>query len=160
MRIAQFALPVVAVALIAATFPRPVSDPIGVYALIDRVVYEPDAKEPQRVQVWGVFSMADPKAGPEAYTEAQRGYLYYSINPALSKATVAEWSDLSSVAGKGDVIAYGGRYEKNGRIRKSSEKPADPDPYPRSYNGLVRTPGGANAPRVSRDIKAVASTKS
>src|SRR5262245_54198706 len=123
MRIARFVLPVLAVALIATTFPKPVSDPIGVFALIDRVVYEPDAKDPQRVHVWGVFSMSDPKAGPEAYTAAQRGYLYYSINPALSKATVAEWSDFSSVAGKGDVIAYGGRYEKNGRIRNGSEKP-------------------------------------
>src|SRR5262245_62349992 len=99
MRIAQFALPVVAVALIATTFPKPISDPIGVYALIDRVVYEPDAKDPQRVQVWGVFSMADPKAGPEAYTAAQRGYLNYYINPAASKVTVYERSEHNSLAG-------------------------------------------------------------
>jgi hypothetical protein len=33
---------------------------VGIYAAIDKVVFEPDADHPQRVQVFGVFSVAQP----------------------------------------------------------------------------------------------------
>jgi hypothetical protein len=35
------------------------SGPIGVYALIDKVVFEPNDTAPDRVQIWGVFVLAD-----------------------------------------------------------------------------------------------------
>ena len=138
-------------ASVTAAAPNTLSDPIGVYALIDRVVLEPDAGKPERVQVWGVFAFADPKSGPEKYTPAQRGYLYYSVNGANPRASLTEWADLNSIAGKGEVIGYGGRYEKNGRLRKPSERASDPDPYPRSYNGIVRMPT-FNSPAISREL--------
>lgn len=34
------------------------SDPAGVYAFVDKVVFEPDQKSPERVQVWGGFALA------------------------------------------------------------------------------------------------------
>jgi hypothetical protein len=151
MRIARLAVPVFFAAIATSATPLTVSDPIGVYALIDRVVLEPEAGKPQRIQVWGVFAFADPKSGPEKYTPAQRGYLYYSVNDANPRVSLAEWSDLNSIAGKGEVIGYGGRYEKNGRLRKANEPASDPDVYPRSYNGIVRMPT-FNSPEISRDL--------
>ncbi len=156
MRLAAFAVPVACAALVSAATPYSVSDPVGVYAAIDRVVLEPDASNPQRAQVWGVFAIADPKAGPENYAAPQRGYMYYSVNSATARATLAEWSDLQSIAGKNQVVGYGGRYEKNGRIRLANEPVRDPDTYPRSYSGLVRMPTkNPFASQITRDLMSV-----
>jgi hypothetical protein len=40
------------------------SDPVGIYAVIDRVVMEPKEGTPERIQVWGVFVLAS-KGGAE-----------------------------------------------------------------------------------------------
>src|SRR5687768_3538759 len=53
------------------------SDPIGVYALIDAVVMEPSEGNPERVQVWGVFTTADRQT--RSYAEPVRGYMYYAL---------------------------------------------------------------------------------
>jgi hypothetical protein len=137
-------------ASVTAAAPKTLSDPIGVYALIDRVVFEPDASNPQRVQIWGVFALPDLPAGPNSYTTAQRGYLYYTAgsNPNAK----AEWSDLQSVAAKGEAVGFGGRHEKNGRIRKASEAARDPDNYPRSYVGVVKMPTKLNASQITREL--------
>ena len=150
MRIARLSLVLCFAALTAAT-PKTISDPIGVYALIDRVVFEPDASNPQRVQIWGVFALPDLNAGPNSYTTAQRGYLYYTAGSANPKAKT-EWSDLQSIAGKGETVGFGGRHEKNGRVRKASEAPGDPDTYPRSYVGVVKMPTQLLASQITREL--------
>src|SRR6185295_11515371 len=72
------------------------SDPVGVYARVDRVVLEPNSDAPQTIQVWGVFAMARP-GDPNEYLPPARGYLYFSL-PGDARAARAEWSDLSQVA--------------------------------------------------------------
>src|SRR5688572_20789045 len=109
-------------ALIAAA-PAPVSDPIGVFAVIDRVVLEPDATNPRTIQVWGVFAMAD-KSDRNNYLPAQRGYLYYAVSPQNPRATLAEWADFKAVAGTGQAIGWGSRFAESGRIRRASEAPS------------------------------------
>src|ERR1041384_8220245 len=47
------------------------SDPIGIYALVDKVVFEPSAANPERIQVWGAFAIAEGTGS--TYKEAQRG---------------------------------------------------------------------------------------
>src|SRR5829696_8827063 len=37
------------------------SDPVGVFGMIDKVVLEPNENTPERIQVFGAFSVADPK---------------------------------------------------------------------------------------------------
>jgi hypothetical protein len=155
MRLVRFAFPVLCAAIATSAIPLKVSDPIGVYALIDRVVFEPDASNPQRVQLWGVFALADLDAGPNSYTTAQRGYLYYSTGSANPRAKT-EWSDLESIAGKDQVVGFGGRHDKNGRIRKASEPARDPDAYPRSYVGIVRMPtNNPTANQITRELVSV-----
>jgi len=54
------------------------SDPNGIYAFVDRVVFEPSDAKPERIQVWGGFALA--KAGNKfEYGAAERGYLYFKL---------------------------------------------------------------------------------
>src|SRR5688572_30629332 len=69
------------------------SDPIGVYAIVDKVVFEPGADNAERVQVWGVFSFAV-KGTSDAYEEPKAGYLYYQIKAGDESKSRKEWSDL------------------------------------------------------------------
>ena len=39
------------------------SVPLGVYAVVDKVVLEPADAEPQRVQIWGTFALWDDRSG-------------------------------------------------------------------------------------------------
>jgi hypothetical protein len=149
MRFVRLAFPVLCAALATSAAPRNLSDPIGVYALIDRVVFEPNASNPERVQIWGVFALPDREAGPNSYKTAERGYLYYSTNNSTAKT---EWNDLQTMAGKGEAVGFGGRHENNGRIRKASETPRDPDTYPRSYVGVVKMPTKLNASQITREL--------
>jgi hypothetical protein len=106
------------------------SDPVGIYALVEKVVLEPSEGKPERAQVWGVFRLAKPRAGGDEYQKPAHGYLYYSLASGKEDETRREWADLKEVAGTGQVIAFSGRYEKLGRVRKAAEKVEKPDPYP------------------------------
>src|SRR5438034_6084567 len=54
------------------------SDPVGIYALVDKVVFEPNETNPERIQIWGGFAIAEGYG--YTYKNAQRGYLYYKVN--------------------------------------------------------------------------------
>src|SRR5438132_1060852 len=95
------------------------SDFIGVYAKIDRVVIENDT-----AQISGVFAAAKPD-DRNYYLSPVRGYLFFKVGPN-PEMTRNEWNDLKQVAGKGDVVAFGTR-PFTARIRKSGEKPDNPD---------------------------------
>jgi hypothetical protein len=125
-------------ALAAGAVVTRASDRTAVYAKVDRVVLEPTADAPTAIQIWGVFSIA--KAGnPNDYQPTARGYLYYALPPKADLAR-REWSDLQSVAGAGDIVAFGSRWEGVPRLRQPNEKPSTPDPY--SLNaGLTKVRG-------------------
>lgn len=44
---------------IAAAATGSASGAIGIYGIVERVVFEPDERTPTRVQVWGAFAYAD-----------------------------------------------------------------------------------------------------
>lgn len=104
------------------------SDPVGIYALVDKVVFEPSEANAERVQVWGAFAIAEGRGYD--YKKAERGYLYYKINPAKPAVCKNEWADLKSVAGTGQIVAFGFRHEEKGALRKKDAKPENPDVYP------------------------------
>jgi hypothetical protein len=103
------------------------SDRIAVYAKVDRVILEPNPGEPATIQVWGVFSVAQ-VGNPNDYQPPARGYLYYRL-PSRVDLARREWADLQSVAGTGDIVAFGSRWEGVPRVRQSNDKPSNPDPY-------------------------------
>src|SRR6059036_1850645 len=57
--------------------PALASDPVGVYAVVDKVVLEPSEANPERIQVWGAFAIAEGYG--YTYKKAERGYLYYKL---------------------------------------------------------------------------------
>lgn len=64
---------------------------VGVYALIDKVVMEPNADNPERIQIFGVFSIATDK---QVFQPAQRGYLYFTLSNEKNLIR-REWADLA-----------------------------------------------------------------
>jgi hypothetical protein len=108
------------------------SDFVGIYGIVDRVVLEPNADHPERVQVFGIFSVAANTNGTE-YLPAQRGYLYFRLPDSWQDLALHEWDDLKSAAGTHTVIAFSGRLVGPNfpppRVRKPDEKPSAPDVY-------------------------------
>jgi hypothetical protein len=131
----------------------PASDPMGVYAIIQKVVLEPNESEPARIQVWGAFALSDGQARSDTYAAPQAGYLYYTCPAGQERICRNEWADLKSVAGKGVGVGFGGRYVATGRVRKAAEAPASPDVYPIKM-GVTQMSGIHEQPSVIAQLKA------
>jgi hypothetical protein len=139
MKTRHIALPataVLAIGLLAATVSA--SGQAAVIGVIERVVLEPSAEAPERVQIWGAFTIAEhmPGQGLTGYTgERARGYLYFKLSTDQANAENAkrEWADLKSVAGTKQAVAFAYwdrvRGDKLMRIRTAGTPPADPDIY-------------------------------
>src|SRR5262245_57962430 len=133
---------VVAVLVVLLTLPvlgfetNAYSDWTAVYARIDKVVLEPNATAPERIQIWGAFTLAS-KTDRNSYDSAQRGYFYFSCKPGKEEICRKEWADLKTVAGTDEVIGFGGRDLPRPRLRKAEDKVANPDEYPVNV-GLVK----------------------
>lgn len=127
------------------------SDPIGIFTRVDKVVLEPNESAPERIQIWGAFALATRQGG--AYEPVQRGYLYYSLKPGKEEACRKEWSDLKAIAGTGQIVGIGRRYEPT-RLRKATDKPADPDVYPAGF-GLAKISDRPNDYPPIRDLRAL-----
>jgi hypothetical protein len=112
------------------------SDPTGIYARVDRVVLEPNATAPERIQIWGAIALAR-KEDRNNYEPAQRGYLYFSCPADKMEVCRKEWADLKAMAGTDQVVGFGGRQQARPRLRRADEKAANPDPYPLNF-GLVK----------------------
>jgi hypothetical protein len=105
----------------------PASDPVAVYARVDRVVLAPDTVAPKTIQVFGVFSVAT-SDDRNTYEPPARGYLYFTLAGEAALAR-REWADLKAIAGKRQIVALGNRYTTKLRVRAETDPPADPDPY-------------------------------
>jgi hypothetical protein len=124
-----------AVALFIGASSAVASDPVGVYAFIDKVVLEPNEQKPERIQIWGGFALAEGYG--YTYAPAKRGYLYYSIKPGDEETVRKEWADLKSLAGTDQFVAFGVRHKPKGTIRGADAKPEKPDVYPIGF-GLTK----------------------
>lgn len=105
---ASLALLVIVIAPLAA------SGPVGVFAVIEKIVFEPNgtnAANAERVQVWGAFSYVVGGiqfAGP--LYDVERGYMYFTLPKGTSAQVQSarnEWADLKAVAGTGQGVAFG-----------------------------------------------------
>jgi len=121
--------------LLAAAASARASDPIGIYAYVDKVVFEPSEQAPERVQVWGGFALAKGKA--DDYEAARAGYLYLTLRKGEEDICRKEWADLKAVAGTGQIVAFGSRHEPKGSIRNADAKPEHPDAHPKGW-GLTK----------------------
>jgi hypothetical protein len=168
------------------TYPS-ASGNVGIYGIVERVTFE-GSPTPQRVQVWGAFAFANGGVGNASeWSAVKRGYLYFRV-PDASVASASEiemvrreWADLQSVAGKGQVVAFGrwgyiGRFEsllgegkpmflerapRGGeytdlRVRPATATPSAPAAY-HTNAGVVRIPDSSHADLVKQLRAAVAS---
>ena len=129
----------VAVLLLALAPAARASDPTGIYAVVDKVILEPSTGSADRIQVWGVFALAEGRGGDE-YAEPRRGYLYFTVVKGKEDVCRKEWADLQKVAGTKQCVALGSRYKTTkANVRKGGDPTKDPDAYPLGF-GLTRVP--------------------
>src|SRR5262245_12991076 len=82
------------------------SEPVGVFAMIDKVIFEPNDKSPERVQVWGAFQFVqlgqtgrgDASNWSGATSAPKYGYLYFKLPDTNQQAVKTEWVDLKAVS--------------------------------------------------------------
>jgi hypothetical protein len=107
--------------LLLATVVLTASGEVGVYAIVSKVVLEPNDKAPERIQIWGAFTFVDKEitTGRQTLTP-QRGYMYYTLSGSASQRDVAlkEWADFKTIAGTGQAVAFG-RFMYIGRFADS-----------------------------------------
>jgi hypothetical protein len=129
------------------------SDRTGIYARVDKVVLEPNATAPERIQIWGAFALARTN-DPNTYDPAQRGYLYFSCKSGKEEVCRKEWADLKAIAGTGQIVGFGRRGLSRPSLRKADEKAANPDEYPLNF-GLVKVSDQRNDYAPIRDLKSL-----
>src|SRR2546428_5948316 len=87
------------------------SGPVGIYAIIEKVIFEPSERAPERIQIWGAFAVVDGGlTQPGATSKPLRGYLYFKLPDGSAQEQAAaktEWTDLKTVAGTGQAIGFG-----------------------------------------------------
>ena len=145
----------IVVILTGATANLLADGPVGVYARVQKVVFEPNEQAPTRIQVWGLFVWVDgglEKPGP--INLPQRGYMYFKlpVNSAQAADTKKQWAEIKTLAGTEQIIAFGGwNYagpfedlyipvtggQEDVRVRKQADAPAKPITYP-IKPGLVK----------------------
>jgi hypothetical protein len=104
-----------ALALTASAVTPVASGSLGIYAIVERVAFEPNEQTPQRLRVYGAFAFVNGGINSaQGVTAAQRGMMYFTLKAPVagradSVAMVArrEWNDIKSVAGTGQAIGFG-----------------------------------------------------
>ena len=133
--------PALLLALTFAAGTAAAGDWVNVYAVVEKVLVEPE-----RIQIWGVFAIADPKLAAtaldsgEGYQPPQRGYLFFTLPSEKREDALKEWAGIAALAGKHEAVGFGLRYFVKRypvRLRKPDETPKDPDTY-QSANGDIR----------------------
>jgi len=97
------------VVVLAGAVPLVASGPLGIYGIVEKVVFEPNDKAPERVQVWGAFAYVETSIGSQSLTVSRpaRGYLYFKLGGPSDTVVRNEWNDLKSVAGTGEAVGFG-----------------------------------------------------
>ena len=139
------------------------SDQLGIYAIVEKVVFEPSESAPQRIQIWGAFVVPVPMSSFQ-YKPAERGYLYFKIAPGKEEITRKEWADLKAVAGTGQGIAFAQYWVPNPndpsgnplhalevRVHKAGDSVV-PDVYPLGI-GVVKMGNQDNQLRIVNQLK-------
>jgi hypothetical protein len=78
---------------------------IGIYGIVDKVVFEPEESSPERIQVWGLFVVPVPISSG-LYKVPQRGVLYFSVPADRKEIARKEWVELKRLAGSGQILGF------------------------------------------------------
>ena len=85
------------------------SGPLGIYGIVEKVVFEPNEQAPERIQVWGAFAYVESSVVGQSLTVSRpaRGYLYFRLGGPTDTVVKNEWADLKAVAGTGQAVGFG-----------------------------------------------------
>jgi hypothetical protein len=78
---------------------------IGIYGIVDKVVFEPDESAPERVQIWGLFVVPVPISSG-LYKAPQRGVLCFRLPTDRKEIAKKEWTELRRLAGSGQILGF------------------------------------------------------
>ena len=73
----------------------------------------------------------------DEYSPPVRGYLYYQLPAEKATAAKAEWADMKKVAGTGQIIAFGSRYQQFGKIHRGAGPAVGRDVDDKEVAGLI-----------------------
>lgn len=134
-----------AAALFVLSSPNtPVSEPTGVFAIIDKVILKPDAEKPTEIELHGAFAVAAGGRG-DCYRAARAGVLRFALGKGPEES-VKQWREMQKHAGTGAILAFSSRYEQNARgaapvrVVDASATPGPLPPYGCEF-GLHRLDG-------------------
>jgi len=159
------------------------SGPLGIYGIVEKVVFEPNEQTPERVQVWGAFAYVEDRS-PSDVSPVTRGYLYFRLPTyGASVETVRkEWADLRAVAGTRQAVGFGSwgyiggftqlrpnsrpsppavileRVASGGRttdlrVRPAAEPPTEPAAY-QTNAGIVKLSAGGSHAAIVKQLAA------
>jgi len=131
------------------------SGPIAVYARVDKVAVDPNPAAPGTIQIWGVFSVGNPKRMND-FQPVSRGYLYYKLpaRPDYRQLALQEWEDLKGVAGTSQIVAFGSQFFGSPTVRQADEAPRSPDEYSLNFGvRRISAQNGAAPVRAILDFK-------
>ncbi len=119
------------------------SGPLGVFAVLDKVVAEPSGGSPERVRLWGTFVQARAGGGREFSLPAY-GFIDYALDPDRpAEWSRREWADMQKIAGTGAIAGWSDSSQRGhlGRVRRLGTAAGEPDRYPVSYGVYKLDPG-------------------
>ena len=108
---------------------------VGIFAIVDRVEFEPDNIAPQRIRLSGVFVVPVPVSSG-LHKPPVRGTLCFTLLPEMAEAVLRDWSSLEASAGTGQVVGFGEYWvvtARNGLSTKNTSLSVDFEscqPYP------------------------------
>ena len=170
MKTITVGLSVLAIHLFTHAMNVSASGPVGIYAAISKVEFEPSEAAAERIKIWGAFSFVEGGINVGLSASSPRGgYLYFSIPSGSSAAQREvirkEWADFKAVAGKGQVVAFGDWSSTGGRVLTPAGGPdlrvldeSDVRSFPSPYlvnTGVVKVAASVNNARILEQLKAL-----
>ena len=119
---------------------------------VDRIVFEPNEKEPTRVQIWGSFVLCKDNS---TYGKPIAGYLYYTVEPGKEVECRREWTKLQKLVADKHIVGLGncGQPNVDGHIRNVTEEPRSPVAFPLVGNGFANADGYARVHPSIKDLQ-------
>lgn len=117
---------------------RSLSDPVGVYALVDRVELLPNAEAPTTAKIYGAFAIG--VGYGDYYTTPAHGYLWFGPDDKPDEC-VKQWRELESLAGNKQPVGFSSRHgQENVRLWRAGDPDARPGKYS-TWMGLHKLEG-------------------
>jgi hypothetical protein len=90
---------------------------VDIYALVEKVVLEPNDVAPESIQIWGALAFDRPgdwkfpglgRVQGHPPNERRRGYLYFRLCRVKKEARMLRsgWNELKALAGSGQAVEF------------------------------------------------------